>query len=492
VASVVYFIGCGVGDPRLLTLRAAELVARLDVAYFDEGIHADLLARLPATCARHAGAPGDGALVRAATEGKRVGRLFVGDPLLAPTGEREVSEVARAGVAFEIVPGVPVLPALGAYAGIPAFRSSDASPSLAICAVAPGHESLQDWSRLSQATDTLYVLTDAACIGEIVRSVEFYGRAPATPVALVTDLATPAQAVVTCTLHQAPARAHAMRGRVVLVVGETVTQRERLRWFDARPLFGKRVLVTRAREQAASAAARLRERGAEAVVVPAIRFEPMPDAASVDAAVARVGAYDHVAFTSQNGVRFAFESLARQGKDARAFGSAKVAAIGPATAGALRERGVAPDVLARELTGEGLAEELLAIARPGARVLVLRAKQAREALPDLLRVAGCAVDVVPVYETHPADPDAVRALAGELDAGRIDAVLFTSSSTVTHLCDALGARAGELLAKTRLASIGPVTSDTARSRGLTIAVTAWPHTVGALVDALEASYRASG
>lgn len=487
--SRVFFVGCGAGDPRLLTLRAAEILPRLDVALYDANVHADVLARLSPACERRPCKPGEdmeAQLFAATREDKVVGRLYSGDPLLSPTGEKEIRGIARAHVPFEVAPGVPVLPALGAYAGIPPFRSSDASPSIALCAVEPGHESLQDWSRLAHATDTLCVLTDASCIPEIVRSLVFYERAPHTPAAIVSGLATPAQYVITCTLQEMPARVAAgVRGRVVLAVGESVALRESMRWFDARPLFGKRVLVTRAREQAAGAAALLRERGAEPVVVPTIEPRPPVDPAPLRDAIARLSSWDFVAFTSQNGVAFAFDELARQKKDARAFGGAKVAAIGPATAQSLRERGIVPDLVAKDYTGEGLAEEMLTVAKPGARVLVLRAKQAREALPDALRAAGCVVDVVPAYETHAAGRDAVGPLAADLEHGRIDAVLFTSSSTVTNLVDALGPNARALLSRTTLASIGAITTKTAEEAGLTVAVTARASTVPGLVGALE-------
>jgi uroporphyrinogen III methyltransferase/synthase len=491
VAGVVYFVGTGPGDPGLLTVRAAEVLPRLEVAIHDAGVHPEVLARLSETCERRACKPSDSPerdIVELARKGKVVGRLMQGDPFLGPSGEREVGEVARARVAFEVVPGMPVLPALGAYAGIPPFRSSDASPSVAMCAVDPGHESLQDWSRLAQATDTLLVLTDAASVPEIARSLIFHERLPTTPAAIVSGLSTPSQRVVACTVQELAARATPLRGRVALVIGDPVSLRDRLAWFDARPLFGKRVAVPRPKGRASGAAELLRQRGAEPVLAPTIAIAPPSDPGPLREAIARLSTWDWVVFTSANGVERTFDEMARLELDARAFGSARVAAIGPATAASLRERGVAADLVAKEPQGEGLASDLLAELKPGAKVLVLRARVAREVLPEALRAAGCAVDVVAAYETHPAPAEDLAPLVARLEKGEIDAVLFTSGSTVTQLCDALGARASELLGRVCVASIGPVTTEAAQARGLQVTVVAATPSLAALVEALEGHF----
>jgi uroporphyrinogen III methyltransferase/synthase len=260
---------------------------------------------------------------------------------------------------------------------------------------------------------------------------------------------------------------------------------------EPRPLSGKRVLVTRAQEQAASAAALLREEGAEAIVVPANVIVPPGDPGPMARAIAalRVGAYAWVAFTSANGVEHTWAAIEAAGGDAGVFAGMRLAVVGPATASALERHGLHADVTAREFRGEGLVEPMLsAMKGRGDRVLLPRAARARDALPDALRQAGCVVDVVAAYETRPAPPERFEALARELEEGRIDAVTFTSSSTVDNLCDALGARAPALLGRARLASIGPVTSETARSRGLRIDVQPQESTVVALIRALAESY----
>jgi uroporphyrinogen III methyltransferase/synthase len=272
-----------------------------------------------------------------------------------------------------------------------------------------------------------------------------------------------------------------------------VAAQDPLSWIERRPLLGKRVLVTRAREQASSTAALLRELGGEAVVVPLIEVCPPGDPGPLARALVdlRAGGYGRVAFTSANGVEHTFRALALSGHDARAFGSARIAVIGPKTAAALEERGLRADLVAGEFRGEALADQMIASmgsTESSRRVLLACAARAREALPNGLRAAGCGVDVVAAYETRPVRGEALAALANDLAVGRLDAVLFTSSSTVDSLCDALGARASDLLARPRVASIGPITTATALARGLRVDVTAAEYTLPGVVRALAESY----
>lgn len=259
-------------------------------------------------------------------------------------------------------------------------------------------------------------------------------------------------------------------------------------------LSGKRVLVTRAKEQASSTADALRERGAEPVLFPTIEIHPPNDPGALAAALRRLpkGDYGWVVFTSANGVDMTWHALSAMGGDARAFGASHLAAIGPATAKALQTHGLEADVVAQELRGEGLAEALLrASARSGSlrpRALLPRAAKARDVLPDTLRAEGWEVDVVVAYENRPPPPEKTALLLRELTERRIDAVVFTSSSTVDNLCDLLGPSAARRLAGVRIACIGPVTTETARERGLRVDVTATQSTVRGLVQALEESW----
>jgi uroporphyrinogen III methyltransferase / synthase len=427
---LVSFVGNGPGDPALRTVRATERLAE-----------ADIVLEVEVT------AP---TLVDLARQGKRVVRLVAGDPLESPVVVAQALDLAAAGVPFEVVPGIGARGAAAAFAGV-----------------------------LGRAVRVPIDGVEEALAGEAAGEV----------LTIVADAGAPSQRVVTTTAGEGARRARELgAGFVILAFG---APHDALRWAERRPLFGKRVLVTRARDQAGSTAALLRERGAEPVVVPTIEIHPPSDPAPLTAAieVLRTGGYDWVAFTSANGVDRMWEALVASGADARVFGAARVAAIGPATASALERRGVRADLVAKEFRGEALADAMLAEPQRGpARVLIARAAVARDVLPDALRSVGWGVDVVPVYETRPTSDEVVERLTRELADGRIDAVTFTSSSTVDSLCDRLGSGAARLLARPRIASIGPVTTATALERGLRVDVTARQYTVPGLVEALVESY----
>lgn len=430
---IVCFVGLGPGDPALRTGRAADRIAQADVVVYD---------RDEAPASR---------LVALAREGKRVVRAVVGDALESQRALDEVREVARAGVAFEVVPGVGARGVAAAFAGV-----------------------------IGRAVRVAATNVASVVDGEPREAV----------VALVVGAGGPSQRVIETTAGEAAEHARALGdGDVVVAFNAADPQ---LRWFERRPLFGKRVLVTRAHDQASGTAALLRDYGAEPLVVPTITIRPPANPAPLLRALSalRTGGYTWVAFTSANGVERIWDALVASGGDARAFGAARLAAIGPATARALERHGLRADVIAKEFRGEGLAEEmLLALAGAKARVLLARAARARDALPEALRAAGCVVDVVAAYETHPPPREAVETLIRELEAGRVDAVTFTSSSTVENLCDLLGGEsAPALLGRPRIASIGPLTTQAARARGLRVDVTAAKYTVPDLVRALAESW----
>jgi uroporphyrinogen III methyltransferase/synthase len=276
----------------------------------------------------------------------------------------------------------------------------------------------------------------------------------------------------------------------IIIVGDVVRLREHMAWFDTQPLFGKRILVPRPAEQASATARAIRERGAEALVEPAIVIGAPPDPEALSRAVLSASSYDWVLFTSANGVRRFFEAVDSAGRDARVFGSSLVAVIGPKTAEALRERGIVADVVAREYIAESLVEELLAEAKRRkmprlGRVLLARALMARDVVPTALEAQGAAVDVVAAYETHGVSGASAEQLRARVERDA-DIVLFTSSSMVTSLVEALGESARELLGRLTVACIGPVTRDTALSLGLRVDVEASVYTVEGLLDALEA------
>jgi uroporphyrinogen III methyltransferase / synthase len=503
-AGWVYLVGAGPGDPGLLTLRAAELLHGADLVLHDELVDPAVLARARGTVAsvgKRGSAAGQKAaaqeainarIVAEAKAGRSVVRLKGGDPFLFGRGSEEASALRAAGVPFEVVPGVPSPVGATAYAGIPLTHRDLASSFTCVTAVRRDGAPF-DWAELRGVRGTICVFMGAHKLDAICRGLcEAAGRAPSTPAAVVQWVSYPRQQTVAGTLADVALRAAAagIGSPSLLVVGEVVALREPLRWYDAQPLFGKRILVTRPEQQQDVAVRLLRQRGAEGVSFPTIAIEPPPDAAAVSAAVRDLGGYDLVAFTSDNGVDWLFREIDRQGKDARAFGAARLAAIGPATAAGLARRGLRPDVVAETFVAEDLARVVVAaLGAEPKRVLLARALVARNAFPDALRAAGHTVDVVAVYRTVTAGAERRDELGALLPS--LDAVLLTSSSTAENLCAVLGHGAAAALDHLVVASIGPVTTATATKLGLRVAVTATVSTVPGLVDALEAFSAAS-
>jgi uroporphyrinogen III methyltransferase/synthase len=476
------------------------VLSRADVVLYDALAHPALLDACPTAERRNVGKRygEDSAeqaaiiqqMIELARQGKRVVRLKGGDPLMFARGSEEALALAAAGVRFEIVPGVSSPVATSAYAGIPlTHRELSSSVTFITGSDRAGKEwSPESWKKLATATDTICVLMGMRRIAEITQAIIDGGRSPATPAAVIHWGARPEQRVVTARLDAIAqaSRDAGLTNPAIILVGEVATLREKLAWYDSRPLSGKRIAIPRAAEQAKDTAAAVRERGAAALVLPMIEIAPAPDQARLARAVAELSSYDWVLLTSSNGVERLRLELARSGRDARAFGSALVGVIGPKTGEALERLGIKADVVAQEFVGEGLAAAVLARGVPR-RVLLLRAEVARDALPDALRARGAEVDVVVAYQTR-----ALSASGDELALGieqrKVDAMLFTSSSTVTATLEALGERGRELLSRITLASIGPVTSRTLASVGLEPTLQADVYTVEGLLDTLEHHY----
>jgi uroporphyrinogen III methyltransferase/synthase len=497
----VYLVGAGPGDPSLITVRGKRLLETADVVLYDALSHPALLEfASPSAELRNVGKRGGqnnpsqawitAQLIELARAGRQVVRLKGGDPLLFARGAEEAEDLAAAGIAFEIVPGLPSPIAAAAYAGISlTHRDLSSSATFITGSDREGVEWTPDaWQRLATATDTICVLMGMRRLEQITAAIVGGGRAPETPAAIVQWVARPEQRVLVSTLGDIAARAKAegFSNPALVFVGEVVGLRDKLRWYDRKPLFAKRLLVPRAEHQARETAAKIRERSAEPVVFPVIRIVDPPDGKPLETALAELDAYDWVLFTSANGVDRFFAALERAGRDARALGAAKVGVIGPGTRAALELHGIRADVTAREYVGEALAREI----GDARRVLVARALVARDALPEALRRAGARVDVVPVYRTIPAAAEKGAELRALIGSGGVDVALFTSSSTVENVTDLLGSDAVALLAKTTVASIGPVTSDALTSRNVKIDVTASEYTVEGLLDALERHFEA--
>ncbi len=503
---IVHLVGAGPGDPGLVTLRALELMATADVVLHDELVAPALLARVRAGAEiRWVGKRGhrpdekqkkqseiDDELIALARAGKRVVRLKGGDPFMFGRGSEEAESLLRAGIPFEVVPGVTSPLAAAAYAGI-ALTHRELASSVTFLTATTREGARFDARELRGLRGTICILMGLRSLGAFCRDlIDVAGFDAATPTAVVARGTRPDQRVVEGTLADIATRveAAALGTPALAIVGAVAALRDQLRWFDNTPLFGKRVVVTRAAHQSDATATLLARRGADAILIPVIEIAAAPDPARVGRAVAELATYDLVVFTSENGVDRFFAALAAEGRDARAFGAAEIAAIGEGTARALARHGVRADLVPPSFVGEALARSILDrfAERGGAtgkRVLIPRAKVARELVPDALREAGATVDVVAMYETRPASSDVAESLRARLRAGEIDAVMFTSKSTLDAFVDLLGTEARSLLSGVALASIGPITSRAARDRGLEVTVEAEPSTVPSLVEALQ-------
>ncbi len=451
-------VGVGIGDPELLTARARTCIARAQVAIVGRDVAESVLALLPPACARIAW---DDAASRAVdAQYTYVVALVCDDPARA----------ARAlGPVTEIVPALQPEHVLGAYAGL----SCDGNVAVVDAEAATAAR----LSALSASCDVLVLRAPGALSPEVAAAL----AAVRGPLHLVARIGTPAQQVRETTAAGVLRDAAALGFPLLVVAGAGPGPG----WFAARPLFGRRIVLTRPEGQADASISLFREAGAAALSLPAIAIVPPADPEPLRRAATNLGSYDWVVFTSANGVRALLGALAEQGKDARAFGKSRVACIGPETARTLASAMLRADLVPREHVGEGLAHELLAAIGPGpAKVLIPRAKVARDVVPAALVAAGHDVSVVAAYETEPAEASASRA-QDLFAAGAVDAVLFSSSSTATHFVSFVGK---EALAKVTVASIGPVTSKTLEDLGVRVDVTAKVFTMQGLQEALVAHY----
>lgn len=498
----VYLIGAGPGDPGLITHKGMQAIAAADVVVYDYLASESLLALARPDAERIfvGKVAGDHALsqheinrllVRKAQEGNIVARLKGGDPYIFGRGGEEGEELADAGVPFEEIPGISSTIAGPAYAGIPLTHRSLASSVTLIT----GHEdptkpgSVHNWDALAKSASTLVFVMGMKNLPDISRNLINAGMSSDTPAALIHWGTTDHQRSMASTLGDLPQAAvrEGFSNPSVIVVGQVVRMRDKLNWFEKRPLFGRTVVVTRAREQASDSAALFAKLGARVLQFPTIAISPLADYTEMDAALGNLASYNWLIFTSVNGVRFFRERLALSKRDARALAGVKVAAIGPATADAVRQMGIAPDFVPEAYVAESVAEGLLAQGVQGQRFLLPRAAEAREVLPEKLREAGAVVDIVPVYETRPVTENRDNLLA-ELEAGRIDCVTFGSSSTVRHFLDAIPAETLRAHPETKLACIGPVTAKTLEEAGLTPHILPLAYTIPALVAAVQAAF----
>jgi len=494
-SGAVYLVGAGPGDPGLITARGAELLRKADVVVYDRLVSSAVLALAADAELVYVGKEPDTPsefqafinerLVVAASAGKTVVRLKGGDPFVFGRGGEEAMALAEAGVRFEVVPGVTSAIAVPAYAGVPVtHRDIAAAFTVVTGSEDPAKPDPQvDWKALANVGGTLVVLMGWQSLPAIVRTLLAEGRSADTP-ATVTQWGTlPNQRSVSGTLANIVEKGNeaGITSPVVTVIGGTAALRPALRWFDRTPLFGKRVLVTRSRTQAGTLSALLTAHGAEAVELPTIAVKPLSDTSALDVALAELTGFDWVVLTSTNGVDAVFGRLEAAGRDARAFSQTRVAAIGPATAAALSDRGIVADLMPAAYTTRSVANSFASLEIRGARILLPRADIAPPTLPDGLRQMGALVTEISAY--HTAVPEDASVAAREtLASGTIDAVTFTSSSTVRNLVSML--RGAELINRSKVVSIGPVTSKTATELGVRVDKEAAEHTVPGVANAV--------
>jgi uroporphyrinogen III methyltransferase/synthase len=500
----VYLIGAGPGDPGLMTVKGLACLKEADVVIYDYLANERLLEEAKTGAEKiYVGKKGgdhtlpqeriNSLIVAKAREGKVIVRLKGGDPFIFGRGGEEAEEIAAAGVPFEIVPGVTSAIAAPAYAGIPLTHRSYTST----VAFITGHEdpakegSQIAWDKIATGIGTLVFLMGVGNLPRIASELMKHGRSPQTPVALIRWGTLPEQETLLGTLETIgkTAEARKVKPPVIILVGEVVSLRDKLNWFETLPLFGKKIVVTRSREQASDLSERLRKLGAQPIEFPAIEILPPESYADLDHCAGRLGEYDWIIFTSANGVRFFLARLAELGGDIRDLKGPRIAAIGPKTAEELAFLKVRVSFVPREYRAEAVFEGLRREDLRGKRILIPRAKMARDVLPAELAKAGARVDVVEAYRTVRPESAAER-VRELLEQGQVAAVTFTSSSTVANFVELLGMEnASKLMKGTVAASIGPVTAETARSMGIESGVIPGDYTIPALVDALVAYFK---
>lgn len=497
----MYLVGAGPGDPGLLTLKGKDCIAKADVVIYDNLANRAFLqhARQEAElvyvgkkggCHTLAQEEINRLIVEKASQGLIVVRLKGGDPFIFGRGGEEAQELVRAGVAFEIVPGVTSAIAVPAYAGIPLTHRDHTSA----VAFITGHEdpkkegSSIHWESLSTCAGTLVFLMGVANLSAIVARLLDGGLSPDTPVAAIHMGTMAAQKTVVGTLSTISeiARKHDLHPPAVIVVGDVVRLREELDWFERRPLFGRRIVVTRAREQASAFLERLSLLGAECIEFPTIQILPPESWEALDKAIEVIDSYDWILFTSVNGAKYFLERLSALGKDVRDLKGIRIGAIGPKTAEVWIRMGIRPDLVPNEYRAEAVVESIGKWGVRGARVLLPRAAGAREVLPEELAKMGAQVQVVTTYRTLRPDQEKGR-LREMLSKGEIDMVTFTSSSTVHNFIGMFDDDQEELktwMAKTAVACIGPVTASTAEHVGLRVRVMPSRYTIEALEESI--------
>ena len=501
---IVYLVGAGPGDPGLLTIKGKECLEQADIVLYDYLANPALLDHASPHAERvYVGRRGRGQyqeqtdinrlLIEHAQAGHVVVRLKGGDPFVFGRGGEEAEAVAAAGVPFEVVPGVTAAVAVPAYAGIPVTHRTLASTMT----VVTGHEdptkgtTVVDWPKLAATSGTLIFMMGMKTLPMIVSRLLEEGRPAETPVAAVRWGTRSEQRTVIGTLQDIVIKTAqaGLEPPTVIVVGEVVKLRDQLNWFEKRPLFGKKIVLTRAREQAGEFARLLAAYGAEPISAPTIKMLPPPSWEALDHAIETLSSYAWLIFTSVNGIAPFMERLKHARRDVRALAHLQIGAIGPRTAEELTRYGLTADLVPSAFQAEGMVAAMIQHDLRGTKVLIPRAEVARELLPEQLRMQGATVDVVPAYRTVRPE-SGLDQLKTELHAGVIDVVTFTSSSTVSNFVELIGGseETRRMAAKTTIACIGPITARTAEEYGLPVTIMPGENTVPALAQAIVRYY----
>ncbi len=507
-APKVYLVGAGPGDPGLITIRGKQLLEKAEVLIYDYLASKKLLKYVPGDAEFiYAGKRGGAKhthtqdeinrmLIDRAMAGKKVVRLKGGDPFIFGRGGEEIEELVKAGIPFEVVPGVTSATAAATYAGIPITHRQYTST----VAFVTGHEdpakenSNIAWDKIATGVGTIVVYMGIKNLPTITEKIIKYGRDPLTPVAVVRWASTAEQRTVVGNLGNIAGivKKYNIKPPSLVVIGEVVNLRDTINWYEKRPLFGKRIVVTRTREQASDLVDLLENYGAECLEFPTISLEPVASYEILDRALAEIDTYDWLLFTSINAVDYFFKRLLELGMDVRDLKGPKIAAVGRVTAEALACKGVRADLLPEKFTGDGLAKTLVATGVKGLRILIPRALKARETLPEILGGAGAEVTVVPVYQNvlprSSAGGELKDDLLRALQEKSIDMVTFTSSSTVKNFVTLLDITPPDemrnLMSEVAVAAIGPITAKTAEQSGLQVTVQPEKFTIPDLVDSI--------
>jgi len=500
-------VGAGPGDPELISVKGLNCIKEADVVVYDRLASSRLLEMVkPGAEVMYVGKKAaehkleqdqiNQLLVDKAREGKMVARLKGGDPFIFGRGGEEAMVLVENNIPFEIIPGISSAYSVPAYAGIPVTYRGVTST----VAFITGHEDPTkdetgiDWERISTGAGTLVFLMGVHNLAKIVHQLLKYGRSEATPIALIRWGTLPRQEILAGTLADIVEKVEKenFKPPAIIIVGDVIKLRDKLKWFETKPLFGKRVLVTRSRSQASDLVDLLEKNGAEPIEFPTIKIVPPDSFGRLDSAITNLESYDWVIFTSVNGVDYFFERLKALGKDLRELKGVRIAAIGPATAKRFESLNLLVDYVPDEYRGEAVIEGFKKFGVSGLKILIPRAEVAREILPDQLREMGATVDVAVAYKTV-TDDSKVDEIKTLLAKGKVDIITFTSSSTAKNFVRSLkDLDLEKLLEKVAIACIGPITAETARNLGLKVDIEATEYTIPGLVEAICAWKLAAG